>query len=247
MDSPGGHRGAGSRPAGSAAVITATGAAEARAADAGGLAAWRLARQAVPQRPDTARAGTGAGPGIPEIGTGGPGTGPPGQRPAWTAPAGRPGGPGSAGVAGSAAAAASHTDASGDGSGMTGDATEPLAVVGDPGRALPGQIARFGELAGRDLMARAFAALRERGACDPRRHGDARTGRPLTSGEQLEMVTLRAAITADHRPAAIARPADTGRSAPAGPQLPARLRRPPPPAPRRADGRHRRVADTGPS
>jgi hypothetical protein len=92
------------------------------------------------------RPGPGRVPGraYPRSELGGPGTGPPGQRPAWTAPAGRPGGPGSAGVAGSAAAAASHTDASGDGSGMTGDATEPLAVVGDPGRALPGQIARFG-------------------------------------------------------------------------------------------------------
>jgi hypothetical protein len=130
---------------------------------------------------------------------------------------------------------------------MTSDATEPLAVVGDPGHVLPGQIARFGELAGRDLMARAFAALRERGAHDPRRHGDARTCRPLTSGEQLEMLTLRAAIAGDHRPAAVADPADTGGSAPAGPQRSARLRHPPPPAPRRADGRHRRVADMGPS
>ena len=130
---------------------------------------------------------------------------------------------------------------------MTGDATEPLAAVGDPGRALPGQIARFGELAGRDLMARAFAALRERGAYDPRRHGDARTCRPLTSGEQLEMLTLRAAITGDHGPAAVAGLADTGGSGPTGPPRPARLRRPPLPAPSRADGRHRRVAGPGPS
>jgi len=67
------------------------------------------------------------------------------------------------------AVAASARDTSQTGSGMTGDATEPLPVAGDPGRALPGQLARFGELAGRDLSARAFAALRARGAYDPQR------------------------------------------------------------------------------
>ncbi len=66
---------------------------------------------------------------------------------------------------------------------MAGEATEPLAAVGDPGRVLPGQIARFGELASRDLSARAFAALRARGASDPQRHGDAGNYRPLTAGE----------------------------------------------------------------
>jgi hypothetical protein len=185
MDSPGGHRGAGSRPAaGWGTVITVTGAADTRAAGVG---------------------------------------------------------PGSAGLAGMAAAARSRADADGDGSGMTRDATESIAVVGDPGRVLPGQIARFGELVGRDLMSRAFATLCKRGACDPRRHDDAWTCRPLTSGEQLEMLTLRAAITGDDRLAAAAGPAETGGSAPPGPQGPYRLRRPPPPAPRRADGRHRRL------
>jgi hypothetical protein len=49
---------------------------------------------------------------------------------------------------------------------MAGD-TGPPPVVGVPGRTLPVQIARFGELAGRDLAARAFAALQARGADDP--------------------------------------------------------------------------------
>ena len=43
---------------------------------------------------------------------------------------------------------------------MAEEATEPLAAAGDPGRVLPGQMARFRELVGRDLSARAFAALR---------------------------------------------------------------------------------------
>ena len=83
---------------------------------------------------------------------------------------------------------------------MAGEATGPLAAAGDPGRVLPGQIARFGELASRDLSARAFAALRARGAYDPQRHGDAGNYQPLTAGEQLEMRALQAAITRDPRP-----------------------------------------------
>lgn len=89
----------------------------------------------------------------------------------------------------------------GTGSGRAGEVTEPL---GDPARGLPGQIARFGYLVSRDLSARAFAALRARGAYDPQRHGDARNYQPLSTGEQLEMRALRAAITRDHRPAAAA-------------------------------------------
>ena len=65
-------------------------------------------------------------------------------------------------------------DADGTRSATAGEATEPLPAVGHPARALPGQIARFGELAGRDLAARAFAAASARGACDPQRHGAAR-------------------------------------------------------------------------
>jgi hypothetical protein len=129
---------------------------------------------------------------------------------------------------------------------MTGDATEPLPAVGDPARALPGQIARLGELAGRYLSARAFAALRARGACDPQRHGAARDYQPLTTGEHLEMLALRAAITHDHRPAAPAGAEGTGRSGPEGLLRPARLRRPPPPGPRRPAPRHRRTADPAP-
>jgi hypothetical protein len=45
---------------------------------------------------------------------------------------------------------------------MAGD-TGPLPGAGVPSRTLPVQIARFGELAGRDLSARAFAALQARG------------------------------------------------------------------------------------
>ena len=129
---------------------------------------------------------------------------------------------------------------------MTEATTEPLAAVGDS-RALPGQIARFGELAARDLSARAFAALRARGAYDPRRHGNAENYPPLTTGEQLEMLALRAAITRDHRPAAPAGPADPARSGPERLQRPAPLRHLPPPGPRRAPARHRRVTDTDPS
>ena len=128
---------------------------------------------------------------------------------------------------------------------MAGEATEPLAAAGDPGRVLPGQIARFGELVSRDLSARAFAALQARGAYDPQRHGDAGNYQPLTAGEQLEMLALRAAITRDYRLAAPAAPADTARSGPERLQRPAPLRRPSPPGPRRAPARHRRFADTG--
>jgi hypothetical protein len=126
---------------------------------------------------------------------------------------------------------------------MAGEATGPL---GDPARGLPGQIARFGELASRDLSARAFAALRARGAYDPQRHGGAGTCQPLTAGEQLEMRALRAAITRDHRPAAAAG-AEAARSGPERLQRPVPLRRLSPPGPPGAPARHRRAADPGPS
>jgi hypothetical protein len=121
-----------------------------------------------------------------------------------------------------------------------------MAAIGDPARGLPGQIARFGELASRDLSARAFAALRARGAYDPQRHGDAGTCQPLTAGEQLEMRALRAAITREHRPAAAAG-AEAARSGPERLQRPVPLRRLSPPGPPGAPARHRRAADTGPS
>lgn len=131
---------------------------------------------------------------------------------------------------------------------MTEEATGALAAAGRRGRALPGQIARFGELAGRDLMARAFAALRARGAYDPQRHGSAQDCQPLTTGEQLEMLALRAAITCDRQLAAPAGRAGNGQSGtPERVLRPVRLRRPSsPPGPRRAAARHRRVAGTDP-
>jgi hypothetical protein len=131
-------------------------------------------------------------------------------------------------------------------SGTSEDVTEPLAAVGDCDRALPVQIARFGELVGRDLSARAFAMLRERGAYDPQRHDEARSYRPLTTEEQREVLSLRAALTFDHRPAGSAASADTGNSRPEGPVRPIRLRRPPSPSLHRA-ARHRRAPDTDPS
>jgi hypothetical protein len=134
----------------------------------------------------------------------------------------------------------------GTGSAMAGEATEPLPAAGDPVRALPGQIARFGELAGRDLAARAVAAASARGACDPQRHGAARTYQPLTAGEQREMLALRAALTRDHPSAAPAGTAGTARPGPDSILRVARLRRPPSPGPARATARHRRAAGADP-
>ena len=108
---------------------------------------------------------------------------------------------------------------------------------------LAGQIARFGDLAGRDLAVRAFAALRARAGHDPRRHGAAREDRPLTPAEQQEMCALRAAITGDHQPADPA----AGRTGPGGFPRPPRLWRLPSPGSRRAAGRHHRAADPDPA
>ena len=115
----------------------------------------------------------------------------------------------------------SHREA---GDALAGERTEPLAAAGDPGCILPRQIARFGELAGRDLSARAFA-----------------DHQPLTRGEQLEMLALRKAIACDHQRAA-AGPADPGRPVPERLVRPVPLRRPSLPGPRRAPARHRRGA-----
>jgi hypothetical protein len=113
--------------------------------------------------------------------------------------------------------------------GVTGDVTRSLAAAAGFGRGLAGQIARFGELAGRDLSARAVAAPRAGGAYQP-----------LTAGEKLEMLALRAAVTGNPRLAAPAGAADA-RSSWQGLQRPVRLRRPSPPAPRQAAGRHHRA------
>jgi hypothetical protein len=127
------------------------------------------------------------------------------------------------------------------------DVTEPLAAVGGTGRVLPVQIARFGNLAGRDLLARALAAQRRPDGRDPRDHGDYQ---PLSQAEQLELRALRAALVAGYQPAPPAAPAGglgglIGSGSPQSLLRLARLRRPsPPPGPRRAAARHRRPAVT---
>lgn len=118
------------------------------------------------------------------------------------------------------------------------DITEPLPAVGGPGLELPAQIARFGDLAGRDLAGRDLAA-----------RGGALDCEPLNASERLEMLALRAAITGGSRTADPPGTADALRSG--SPQVlhrPARLwRPPPPPGPRRGSARHRRIADNSPS
>jgi hypothetical protein len=47
---------------------------------------------------------------------------------------------------------------------------------------------RFEELNNRDLMARAHATLKARGAYDPHKHGDADRYQPLTADEHLEIL-----------------------------------------------------------
>ncbi|MGH3121756.1 MAG: hypothetical protein ACRDND_12130, partial [Streptosporangiaceae bacterium] len=59
---------------------------------------------------------------------------------------------------------------------------------------MAGQVARFGELAGRDLAARAAPTL-------PAGEASAPQARPLTAGEHREMLALRAAITGSRQPA----------------------------------------------
>jgi hypothetical protein len=130
------------------------------------------------------------------------------------------------------------------------DVTEPLAAVGETGRVLPVQIARFGDLAGRDLLARALAARHQRDGRDPRDHGDYQ---PLSQAERLELRALRAALMSGYEPALPAGPAGgpsgvvgvAGSGSPQSLLRLARLRRPsPPPGPRRAAARHRRPAVT---
>ncbi len=138
------------------------------------------------------------------------------------------------------------------GPGIAEDVTEPLAAVGETGPVLPVQIARFGNLVGRDLSARAFAARREQDGYDPRDHGDAGDYQPLSRAEQLEMRALRAALTTGYQPAIPVGPAGMpegldGAVSPQSLLRLARLRRPSPlPGPRRAAARHRRPAVTDP-
>jgi len=114
----------------------------------------------------------------------------------------------------------SHREA---GDALAGERTEPLAAAGDPGCILPRQIARFGELAGRDLSARAG------------------NYQPLTREEQLEMLALRKAISRDRQQPA-AGPADPGRPVPERLVRPVPLRRPSLTGSRRVPARHRRDA-----
>ena len=131
---------------------------------------------------------------------------------------------------------------------VTEEVTEPLSAIGHPRLELPGQIARFGSLAGRELSARAFAARQASGAVDPQHNGGAQDCEPLSAAERLEMRALAAAITGIDRPAALSGTGDAGQSA--SPEVlhrPARLWRPAAPAgPRRGPARHRRIADVHP-
>jgi hypothetical protein len=74
---------------------------------------------------------------------------------------------------GSASGERTAGDDSRAGNHPTDAATQPLVMLGGSGGVLAAQLARFGELAGRDLSA----------------------GRPLTGAERQEMTTLRAAIS----------------------------------------------------
>jgi hypothetical protein len=96
---------------------------------------------------------------------------------------------------------------------------------------LAAQVARFGELAGRALTARASAAQR---ACPP-----------LTPAEQQEMIALRAAITGADLAAASGGAAAEGQSGHASPPRPPRLRHRPSPGPAGSAGRHHRPVGTG--
>jgi hypothetical protein len=131
--------------------------------------------------------------------------------------------------------------------GVAEDVTEPLAAVGETGRVLPVQIARFGNLVGRELSARALAARQQQDGRDSRDHGGYQ---PLSQAEQLELRALRATLVSGYQPAPPAGPPGGlgGLGGPGSRQSLlrlARLRRPsPPPGPRRAAARHRRPAVT---
>ena len=58
---------------------------------------------------------------------------------------------------------------------------------------------RFEELANRDLMARAHAALKARGTYDPQRHGDAGKYQPLTAEEHLEILAAGEMLARHYR------------------------------------------------
>jgi hypothetical protein len=129
---------------------------------------------------------------------------------------------------------------------MSDAPTQPLPRLNGPGGVLAAQLARFGQLAGRDLSARASAAPRAGRARDLPRRGEERACPPLTPAEKQEMTALRAAITSARRPG------DPGGGTAEGqpghgrpPQLP-RLRRRPAPVPVSSAGRHHRSVGAGP-
>lgn len=123
------------------------------------------------------------------------------------------------------------------------DVTEPLGAAGETVRVLPVQIARFGDLAGRDLSARALAAWQQRYGDDPRERGDTGDCQPLSQAEQRELRALRAALMLGYQPAV---PFGGPGSRQNLLRL-ARLRRPSPlPGPRRAPARHRRAGVNDP-
>ncbi len=117
---------------------------------------------------------------------------------------------------------------------VTAAAPAGLGAAQSAGGLVAGQIARFGELAGRDLAARAITALRAGEASAPQ-------ARPLTAGEHQEMLALRATITGGRQRVVPAATAGTGPSGPLPhPRLPL-LRHPPAPGPRPLAGRHHRT------
>jgi hypothetical protein len=70
---------------------------------------------------------------------------------------------------------------------------------------------RFDELTSRDLCARAFATLKDRGTYDPARHGDAGKHQPLTTAEHLELLAAGELLARHYRhPALIHQALDAG-------------------------------------
>lgn len=135
-------------------------------------------------------------------------------------------------------------DDSAGGSRITDASTQPLPQLGGPAGVLAVQLARFGELAGRDLCARAAAALRVSRAQDPRRRGEEWADAPLTPAEHQEMTSLHAAINGACLPADPGSAAARGQAEPVS-LRPLRLRRRPVQDSVRSAGRHHRPAVTG--
>jgi hypothetical protein len=127
------------------------------------------------------------------------------------------------------------SDDSRPGSQVADAPTQPLPLVSGPGGVLAAQLARFGELVGRDLSARASGVLRVRRAYNP-----------LTAAEHQEMTALHAAIAGACPPADPVDAPAKGQSGPDSPPPLPRLRRRPSLGPVRSAGRHHRSAGVGP-